>query len=198
MVEQSYGGSVLGELWRSSWRAEVLTAAPLIAPVRRFVYPMHVVGEEEAMARGALQVLVHPAEGGSFLASCARGFASAAMPTGVFACPGPDEICLVAGGYAYLVDTARPEGCTHLRLRPVVEVRELREQGLLLLVGFHTMMAWGINGLAWETRRLSWEGVRVERVEGEEVRGFGWDLRTDREVEFVVDLRTGDAVGGGF
>ena len=33
------------------------------------------------------------------------GFTDPAMPTGVFACPNPQEMCAVAGGYAYVIDT---------------------------------------------------------------------------------------------
>jgi hypothetical protein len=189
------------EAWAAKWRAEVLAEAPLIAPARQFVYPRAVAGEEDALARGALRVLVHPAVGGTFLATCALGFTDPGMPSGVWACPNPEEICLVAGGYAYVVHTADPLACTQIGLRPVVEVLVLAELGLLVFVGFHALVGWGRNGLAWETRRLSWEGVRIEGVEGVEgdaLRGFGWDLRTDKEVGFVVDLKTGDAVGGGF
>jgi hypothetical protein len=45
---------------------------------------------------------------------------------------------------------------------------------------------------------LSWEGVRVTGVDGDELHGFGWNLQTDKEVEFAVDLRTGVHTGGGF
>src|SRR5271165_597486 len=88
------------------WRAGVLGGAPMIAPARQFTYPRPVGGEEDAMARGALLLMVHPAGGGGgFLATCALGFTDKAMPTGVFACPNQREMCAVAGGYAYVVDT---------------------------------------------------------------------------------------------
>ena len=185
-----------------NWRAEVLAKAPLIAPARQFTYPRQVAGEEDALVRGALQVLVHPAgagcTGGTFLATCALGFKDPAMPTGVFACPNPSELCAVAGGYAYVLDTAAPERSTHIPLKPVAEVLPLAAQGLLVFVGFHAMVAWGREGLAWQTARLSWEGIRVTGAEGNELRGFGWNMQTDNEVEFAVDLRTGTHTGGGF
>jgi len=186
------------EAWGATWRAEVLAGVPMIAPARQFVYPRAVVGEEDALARGALRVLVHPAAGGTFLATCALGFTDPQMPSGVWACPNPEEICLVAGGYAYVVSTAEPRVCVQIALRPVVEVRVLAEAELLVFVGFHALVGWGGDGLAWETRRLSWEGVRIEGVEGESLRGVGWDLRTDKEVGFAVDLKTGECLGGGF
>jgi hypothetical protein len=179
-----------------SWTAEVLAGPPMIAPVRHFTYPMQVAGEEDALARGALLLMVKPEQGGSFLATCALGFTSASMPTGVFACPNPREMCAVAGGYAYLVDTNAPERCTQIGLKPVVSVVMSEARGLLLFVGFHSMVAWGSEGLAWETAKLSWEGVRITEVSDEAVVGFGWDLMSDREMEFRVDLRTGLHEGG--
>ena len=107
------------------WSAEILKTPPLIAPARQFIYPQQIPGEEDALARGALQVMVRPASGGTFLATCALGFTNPAMPTGVFPCPNPREMCAVAGGYAYVVDTEQPERCTHIPLKPVVEVRSL-------------------------------------------------------------------------
>lgn len=137
-----------------SWSAEVLSAAPMIAPARHFVYPQRVAGEEDAMERGALQLLVRPASGGSFLATCALGFREKNLPSGVFACPAADDMLAVAGGYAYLVNTLRPEVCVHLPLRPVTQIVSAVEAGVLLLAGFHTVAAIGPSGLLWETAKL--------------------------------------------
>jgi hypothetical protein len=180
------------------WSVEILKAPPLIAPARQFIYPQQIAGEEDALARGALQLMVRPASGGTFLATCALGFTDPAMPTGVFACPNAVQMGAIAGGYAYVIDTEQPEHCTHIALKPVVEVRPLVTQGLLLFVGFHSMMAWGRNGLAWESARLSWEGVRIVSIDGDVLHGMGWNLLTDREVAFSVDLLTGKHQGGGF
>jgi hypothetical protein len=186
------------EAWPQSWRAQVLAAPPMIAPARQFTYPQQIAGEEDALARGALQLLVHPAAGGTLLATFALGFTSPSMPTGVFACPSPDELCAVAGGYAYVIDTKHPERCTHLPLKPVVEFRVLAQHRLLLLVGFHQMLAWGEHGLAWETARLSWEGIRLGEIGDDTVTGYGWNLQTDKEVAFTLDLATGKHQGGAF
>lgn len=180
------------------WSAEILSRPPMIAPARQFTYPQQIAGEEDALARGALQLMIRPTGSGAFLATCALGFTDPAMPTGIFSCPRPQEICAVAGGYAYIVDTAHPEYCTHIALKPVVDVRVLPEQKLLLFVGFHTIVAWGEKGSAWETAKLSWEGVRITNTEGNTLLGFGWNLMTDKEVAFSVDLLTGQHQGGGF
>ena len=178
-----------------SWTAEMLAAPPLIAPARHYIWPMAIPGEEDALARGAVQVLVRPRAGGQFLVSAALGFRDRTMPTGVWGCPDADWICLVAGGYGYVASTLEPERVTLLGLKPVVEVLEGGE--VLLFVGFQTMLGWGREGVAWQTEKLSWEGIREVAVRGQEAVGLGWDLVADVEREFRVDLLTGKHVGGG-
>ncbi len=183
-----------GELRVKGWTAEVLQGAPMIAPARVYVWPRVIAGEEDALARGALYVSVK-AEG-SFLLQCVRGFSDPAMPSGVWRCAAEDEICVVAGGYGYVGSVAAPETCVQIELKPVASVVEAG--GLLVFVGFQKMVAWGRDGVAWETGRLSWEGVRVTGIGENEIRGLGWDLMKDEEREFVVDLRTGEHTGGGY
>jgi hypothetical protein len=186
------------QTFSQTWTAEILKSPPLIAPARQFTYPRQIAGEEDALARGALQLLVRPATEGQFLATCALGFTDPSMPTGIHPCPNPDHLCAVAGGYAYMIDTAHPETSTHIALRPVVEVRSLPGHNLILFTGFHTILAWGADGEAWQTQRLSWEGIHITAIEGDTLHGTGWNLPTDQEVPFTVDLRSGQHTGGGF
>lgn len=188
---------VIDSSFPHSWQAEILSSRPLILPARQFVYPAQV----EEVERGALEILVkasNSSEAGPFLATCALGFASAHVPTGVWACPDPEWICAVAGGYAYLIDTREPRQWEQVEFRPVTEVRPLPQYSLLLFSGFHRLLAWGPRGIAWRTKRLSWEGLRVLEIDGGKLTGLGWDLNTDRELEFEVDLATGESRGGGY
>jgi hypothetical protein len=183
------------------WQAEGLACRPLIVPARHFVYPR----EAEEVERGALEVLVQPGVAGppqestpkdspcsqQFLATCALGFRDPAAPTGLWSTPNPEELCAVSGGYAYLIDTNAPERFTMIAYRPVLEVRAVVEAGLLLFVGSRSILAWGCDGLAWESERLSDEGVTIGEVENGLLRGVGWELRTDRETAFALDVRTG-------
>jgi hypothetical protein len=186
------------ESFARSWRAELLTAAPLIAPAQQYVYPMQVPGEEETLARGAVQVLIHPAPSGTFLATFALGFSDPRMPRGIWTCPRAEDLCALAGGYAYLLDTAAPARCELLALRPVVQVIPVPAQQLLLFIGINEVFAWSAAGLAWKTARLSWEGLAIQGVSGAELHGSGWDMHTDRELPFVVDLSSGAHTGGAF
>ena len=182
----------IDQSFAASWTAEVLAARPVILPRRHFVYPAAV----EEVERGALELMVRPAEDEAFLATCALGFASPAVPTGVWNCPDPATMCAVAGGYAYMIDSRAPECWQQVGYRPVTEVRPISAAGLLIFASFHSMEAWGAAGRLWQTARLSWEGVRLGEASAMELRGWGWDMRTDTEMEFVVDLRTGKHTGG--
>jgi hypothetical protein len=172
-----------------TWQAEVLTARPLILPARHFVYPR----EAEEVERGALEVLVRPGreDAQPFLATCALGFRDPAVPTGLWSAPDPEKICAVAGGYAYLIDTSAPERFAMIAYRPVLEVRPAMEEELLLFVGNQSILAWGREGQAWESEKLSDEGVTIAGIEKGVLRGAGWEMRTDKETAFALDLRTG-------
>ena len=178
------------------WQAEVLRARPLILPKRRYVYPVQV----EEVERGALEVLIRAGGGGGqpFLATCALGFADPAAPTGVWSCPDPSWICVAAGGYVYLIDTRTPARWQQVEYRPVTAIRAAPDHGILLFSGFHSLLAWGHAGKLWETVRLSWDGVRIISMEGDTLTGLGWDMRTDQELPFEVDLKTGQHRGGGY
>jgi hypothetical protein len=174
-----------------AWQAEALQSRPLILPARHFVYPR----DAEEVERGALEVLIRPAGTEPFLATCALGFRDPVAPTGLWSAPKPEEICAVAGGYAYVIDTAAPERFTMIPYRPVLEVRVVIESNLLLFVGHRSILAWGGAGPAWESEKLSDEGVTITAIENGVLRGMGWAMRTDRETAFAVDLRSGLRIG---
>ena len=179
------------------WTAEILPTRPYKLPRRMFVYPRYA----EDVERGALEVMVHPASGEPaasaepFLGTFALGFSDPLAPSGIWSCPNPQWLCAVSGGYAFLVNTRQPEEFTQVDFRPVLEVRALREQRLLLFAGHYAIAAWGANGKAWETARLSSEGVQITSIEGQTLHGIGWDMMADRDVPFAVDLRTGEHTG---
>ena len=174
-----------------SWEAEILPQRPLIQPLRSYIYPR----EAEEVEKGALEVMIQPADkAGKFLATFALGFADPSAPTGLWSCPAHDELCAVAGGYAYIVNTLDPARFTFLAFRPVLQVLPLPGQNLLLFAGHHALLAWGKSGQAWQSARLSSEGLRITEIHGDVLHGFGWDLRSDREIAFTMDLRTGHRI----
>jgi hypothetical protein len=169
------------------WTGKILPRRPLILPARQFVYPR----QAEEIERGALEVLVHANAADPFLATFALGFADPAAPTGLWSCPNPNWLCAVAGGYAYVVNTSDPQQFEQIEYRPVLRVLAAPEHRLLIFAGHHSLLAWGERGKSWQTDRLSWEGVEIKQIEGNLLEGTGWDMLTDSDVPFAIDLRTG-------
>jgi hypothetical protein len=188
----------LHEPFPASWKARILSAPPMIAPARQFVYPRNVAGEEDTLARGAMLLDVNPEGAPNFLATCALGFADPSMPSGLWTCPRPQHMLAIAGGYAYLVDTTHPAECLHIALKPAVSVLPLPAEGLIVLAGFHHLVAIDATGVRWTTTRLTWEGLTLDGAREGKLHGLGWSMPLDRELAFSVDLRTGEHTGGGF
>lgn len=170
-----------------NWKAEILPARPAILPALHYTYPR----DAEEIERGALEVLVCPLEAAPFLATCALGFRDPVASTGLWSTPHPAWLCAASGGYAYVIDTTAPEKFTMLPYRPVLHVRTAIADGLLLFVSHHRILAWGRDGQAWETEKLSDEGVTITAIEPGILCGLGWHIQTDKETRFTVDLRTG-------
>lgn len=175
------------------YEVKVLEQAPLPHPLEKFYhYPLEL---EEGDRTGAY-VRVVPQHGPAWQGFFALGFDSAQAINCVSSCPDPDQLCVIAGGYAYVVKASDPTQWRQIEQRPVTDLRSLTRQGLLLFVGFTSITALGTAGIAWTTERLSWEGIRVTDIGATELRGFGWDAASDKEVAFVVDLKTGKHSGG--
>jgi hypothetical protein len=186
------------QTFAQTWTARILTAPPMIAPARQYTYPLPVPGEEDALARGALLLDIKPHAAPNFLATCALGFRDPTLPTAIFPCPRPDDLLALAGGYAYVIDTQQPTRCLHLPLQPVTAVLPAPTKGLILFAGFHDVLALDATGIRWQSARLSWEGLTCLEVRDNALHGLGWNMQTDRELPFSVDLATGQHTGGGY
>jgi hypothetical protein len=135
--------------------------------------------------------LSEPRSAQPFLATCALGFRDPAVPTGLWSCPNPGEICAVSGGYAYILSTTDPTRFTMIPFRPVLEVRAVAAFGLLLFVSHHSILAMSAAGQAWQSEKLSDEGIAIVEIEAETLHGRGWNMMTDKETRFILDLKTG-------
>lgn len=194
-------GPVVDLSFPHTWTAQILSARPLILPPRHFVYPR----EAEEVERGALEVLIKPIKPGNadhgsetseqpFLATCALGFRDPAVPTGIWSTPAPETICAVSGGYAYMIDTIAPDRFVMIAHRPVMEVRAVPAEQVLLFAGHHSIVAWGSGGEAWQSGKLSDEGVSITAIGGGMLHGIGWEMMADRETPFILDVHSGQRI----
>ena len=176
-----------------NYEARILDGPPLIHPIEKlYHFPLELAEGD----RAGTYVRVVPKPGPAWSGFFALGFNSEQVVSAICACPDPDSLCVVAGGYAYVVNVSDPGSWFQVEQRPVVDLRVAPAAGLILFAGFTSITAVGNTGIAWQTERLSWEGVRITTVESGKLHGFGWEVRSDQEVPFEVDLKTGKHVGG--
>ena len=176
-----------------NYEVKALESYGLVHPAEKLY---HFPTELEEGDRRGLYARVVPENGPPWVGFFALGFDSDQVAAGLYSCPDPDRLCVVTGGYGYVVNTRNPLEWFQLQQRPVIEVRSLPELQLLVFAGFTEISGLGPSGPPWVTERLSWEGLSITEIQGHTLRGLGWDALTDKEVPFEVDLRTGESRGG--
>src|SRR5579862_5989035 len=155
-----------------NYEVRILEAAPPVHPLEKlYHYPV----ELEECDRSGAYVRVTPKTGTAWTGFFALGFESDQVVSQVCSCPDPDSFCTVVGGYAYIVKANNPAQWTRVEQRPVVDLRVLSQHGLLLFAGFTTITAVGSSGIAWTTERLSWEGLTITDLKGDQLMGHVCD-----------------------
>jgi hypothetical protein len=122
------------------------------------------------------------------------------MPTGhdaIHVHPDWSHLLVIAGGIAYLVE---PES------RTLVEILgshlcwslDFPEHQLFVFHNGIAFRAFGAAGRCWDSRRVSWDGIRVETVSFPTLTGTAWTFDDDRWIPFVLQLETGEVSGGSY
>jgi hypothetical protein len=176
-----------------NYEVRMVEAAPPVHPIEKLY---HYPAELEEGDRSGAYLRVTPQIGPAWVGFFALGFDSDQVVSSICSTPDPERFCVVVGGYAYLVKAADPADWLRVEQRPVVDLRVLPQQGLLLFGGFTSITAVGSAGIEWTTERLSWEGLTLTEIDADKLLGHGWDALADKEVPFEVDLKTGKHTGG--
>lgn len=161
---------------------------------KRLFYP----GAAESGGHDGLNVRVFPHESEAWIGIFASGRFGPKTITGVFATPNPTKLCVVAEGQAYIVDVANLKEYESLPIVPVIAVRSSVKYRLLIFANHTELLAIGANGIAWRTERLSWDSLKLTTMTDETLCGVFWDIQTESEQSFSVDLATGTHTGGAF
>lgn len=148
--------------------------------------------------RGAERLIeVGLSDGSSWTVSVATDpDAPARAISGLFATPSPSRLCVIARGAAYLLDTVSLANSQYIETGgAITSIRRAFEEKLLLLCTDWAVVAIGEAGLLWRTPRLAIEGLRLDEVDSWRARGVA-DPDSDETRNFMIDLTTGDIVGG--
>jgi hypothetical protein len=108
------------------------------------------------------------------------------------------SILVIAGGTCYLMnpDEQTPKSTFGDWYETVIKTLD----GKLILQGLTDLTIIEPNGEHWNTERISWDGIKDLKLEGNLVSGLSFDPLNDKDkwVEFVVDLEKRNIKGGSY
>ena len=116
-------------------------------------------------------------------------------PNAVFSDLGSSAVVVIAGGEGYIIDAEKRQLIREIGF----DLQHIWfDSGLQAVVVSNGLRfeAFDAHRIFWQTRRISWDGLRtVERV-GLSVTGEALDIPTDQWLPFRLDLQAGEVVGG--
>ncbi|MGH7140553.1 MAG: hypothetical protein ACREHD_32870, partial [Pirellulales bacterium] len=111
--------------------------------------------------------------------------------------PNKSDAVIVSGGDLWVVDPVqRSAAFVLLAIDAAIEVRD--PDGWLFSRQGLAIARFGLQGLCWHTKRLSWDGFDQLNVVGDELTGLAYDPMGDAGIPFRVDIRTGRSAGGSY
>jgi len=146
--------------------------------------------------KDGLLLRLRPGGGNEWLGCFAFGHRS--YPSGVFATPDPEHLCVISHGTPYWVNTRDPLDCSILEFAPVLEARPLSEQKLLLMADFISIALIDGDGKVWRSPRLCWDELRITQIEEGVVSGLGYDPLNVGESHFSFDVKTRRVLKSGY
>jgi hypothetical protein len=135
---------------------------------------------------------VRPETGPSWI-----GVFSGDYPSSVVARPQvvcwPDDLslCGVAHGNASVVRSDDPYQTYEIEPFPIRGVLTVPRHELVLFCDFTNLYAYGPSGRVWDSGRVAWDDLQIERVKGNDVFLQGYDAPAGKQVPFRVDLGSG-------
>ncbi len=143
-----------------------------------------------------LTIRIHPHFAAPWVASFALE-ARGRLINGLYGCPNPRQLLVVAGDEAYLIEVTEPGGVNEVPIRPVLLVRRLPATDLVVIGSFTNLAAIDELGLRWLTDRLFLDDL--ELVDGPPgkicVKGLAHAIPGNSE-RLVIDADRGIVIEG--
>lgn len=170
------------------WTFEIMPGLPPYGPE---ALPFSATGQ--GMHREGLVVRFESDQGSDWTGNFQPGLAGIER---VVRHPNGHHFVVVASGQAYVVDPTNPRTWQSFggMITDVIEVTHLN--GIVFGNGLWFEFL-GPNGVAWKSRRLSWDGMRDLRIENGKIVGKSW-TPDDAWYDFKLSLTDGSAEGGSY
>ena len=110
--------------------------------------------------------------------------------------PKCDSVLIISRGAGYLIRESIPGEFEVARAIPVKSIHVVESCQLVILADDTSLVAYGKNGLIWETGRIAWSDLQVVSICEDNVLCTTFDIRSEEDINFTVDTLTGKCSGG--
>jgi len=141
--------------------------------------------------RDGLILEIQPHRGDVWFGTFAYGNVTPNGFTGVLSSPNPHRVCVVSKGSGYFVDVNSPANWEEINAVPILDVRPIASENILVFADFTKLVAYDTRGVKWRTEDISLDGLKITSVGGGLIEGEFWNPSNDRTSQFVVDLVSG-------
>jgi hypothetical protein len=151
------------------------------------MFPMEQGDETVAMA-----VRVKTSEG--YWTGVFRSLGNLKKARKLFSCPNPDELCSLCGERVSIVNVTRVATHAEQPFEFVTQVVPVPSRQMLLLARYTDMIAYGANGIIWQSADLCKDEIRVIGVDSENGFALVEGFDPPRDGRFKVNLQSGSKV----
>lgn len=113
--------------------------------------------------------------------------------TGILTCPNKYEFCVVSKGEGYIVSSDDPNYYKEVELVSVTGAYPLLDHKLIIFTNPWEIVAYGMDGLKWNTGRIAIDGFSIKEISKNLI--FGEIELGDERREFKVNIESGECVG---
>ncbi len=157
---------------------------------RKLFYP----GASETGGRDGVLLRIVPVAGDAWVGSFAPGHPGHNSINQVMSCPDPHEVCVISSGAGYIVRVDNPSDWQSARSIPVCDARAILDERLLVLSDFTKLVAYGVDGLKWESPKVSSDGIQIIDITDGHLGLVGWDAAQQKKVRVSVNLDDGSVL----
>jgi hypothetical protein len=175
-------------------RYEVLDGLPAYGDMA-----VPIVSDDEVYVSEGYVVKFYKDDGSTWIANFPQGLSSLSFVKEI---PNNNSILVVAGGDGYLMNPNHTKPIQEFNYFADEMVE--RDDGRLILASLAEIIFLDENAnIEWETRRISWDGIKDLKLNGNILTGYAYDIGKYDEnnddnawVKFTIDLDTKEIEGG--
>ena len=154
---------------------------------RKLFYP----GASEVGGRDGILLRIVSITGDAWVGSFAPGHPGHNFINRVMSCPNPNEVCVIFSGSGYIVQVDNPSNWKSVRAIPVCDARAILDKQLLVLCDFTKLVAYGAEGLKWESPKVSSDGIQIVDATDGRLSLIAWDAAQQAKIRVSVSLEDG-------